>query len=118
MSKLRPECVDGKGAYSPPYETALLGIYHAVKHQDGLIAGKLDGLRGEHCAIGSYFAEHPQSALETALIDEVALVNDSIRGTHKYRRREMLRWLRWKLEQAGVPLPGRKASPPKGKCDE
>ena len=114
-STLRPECVSSApGTWAPTRVDALLATYHAVKHQDGLIAGALHK-HGAHCAVGSYWHEHPTTALPQGFVDEVALVNDSIQGTPKYRRREMLRWLRWKLTQAGVPLPGRPSNVPRVK---
>ena len=58
---------------------------------------------GEHCAIGSYFALDKHVALPMDLIDEVAAINDSMPTlTEKQRKREMLRWLRWKLTALGM----------------
>lgn len=100
---LRPELKDSDGnTPCPRGGTAFLLIYNAVKHQDGLIAGRLHE-RGAHCAIGSYFDDNANAALPYEVIDEVALVNDSIRGTPKQRRALVLRWLRWKLRQVGMP---------------
>lgn len=105
MSNIRPElksankndpCLHGGTAY--------FAIYNAVKAQTGLIHGKLDGPYGEHCAIGSYFALPKHVCLPTALIDEVAAVNDSMPNlSAKLRKREVLRWLRWKLAEIKMP---------------
>lgn len=104
-SRLRPETSDAKpGTYAPTNGTAYLMIYNAVKSQDGLFHGKLDGPRGEHCAIGSYFHVNPRTALAHALIDEVAAVNDSLpNGTARQRKANVMRWLKWKLAQTGMP---------------
>lgn len=105
MSKLRPETCDAKpGTYAPRNGTAYLMIYNAVKEQPGLLYGKLDGRHGEHCAIGSYFQQNPRTALAHDLIDEVAAVNDSLpNATAKQRKANVMRWLKWKLGQAGMP---------------
>lgn len=103
-SNLRPEtCTTTSPALRGG--TAYFAIYNAVKAQPGLIAGKLDGPYGEHCAIGSYFALDKHLALPSDLIDEVAAVNDSMRNeTPLARKRGVLRWLRWKL--SGLNFPG------------
>lgn len=105
VSKFRPEVVDA-GPNDPPAPqgaTAYLVIYNAVKEQNGLIYGRLHQ-GGEHCAIGSYFAQRNHCPLPTAIIDEVAAVNDSApKATPKQRRMMVLRWLRWKLAQAHMP---------------
>lgn len=104
MSKLRPETrTADPSMFSPKGATAYLMTLNAVMAQDGLIAGKLDGPHGEHCTIGSYFAINPQCAMSMSTIDEVAAVNDSFRGTPKQRKAFMVRWLKWKLTQAGMP---------------
>jgi hypothetical protein len=84
--------------------TAYLLIYRAVKDTNGLIHGQLHDQRGHHCAIGSYFERHANTALPTDLIDEVASVNDSLPNkTNRQRRLAVLRWLRWRLATCGVP---------------
>lgn len=104
--KLRRGVVDA-GPNDPPAPrgaTAYLVIYNAVREQDGLIYGRLDNERGEHCAIGSYFAQRNHCPLPADIIDEVAAVNDSApKATPKQRRLMVLRWLRWKLAQAHMP---------------
>lgn len=109
-SKLRKTTTSKPGELPKPTgTTAYLLVYEAVKHQPGLIHGKFDDDWGGHCAIGSYWADHPKTALDGDFIDEVALVNDSLpRATPEKRRAFVLRWLRWKLQQVGFPLPGRK----------
>lgn len=89
-------------AKAPSVGTSYLSIYEAVKSKKGLIAGRLHH-HGESCAIGSFFDAHPQVPLKTSVIDEVALVNDSCKGTEKQRRAFVLRWLRWKLNEIGMP---------------
>jgi hypothetical protein len=84
--------------------TAYLAIYNAVKEQPGLLHGKLKNGKGDYCAIGSYFALPSHMALPNTLIDEVAAINDSApRLTPRQRKRMVLRWLRWKLAEAGMP---------------
>lgn len=105
-SKLRTGLVDAgpNDSPAPKGATAYLMIYNAVKEQDGLIYGRLNNARGEHCAIGSYFAQPRHCPLETRLIDEVAAVNDSmLNATPKQRKTMVLRWLRWKLGEAKMP---------------
>ena len=104
-SLLRKETSTAKpGTFCPDGGTAYLTILKAVESQAGLIHGKLDGPYGEHCAIGSYFDVHPKAALPSTLIDEVAFVNDSIpNGTAKQRKSLVIRWLRWRLAQLGMP---------------
>lgn len=103
MSRLRPE-LRTTTSDQPVLTngTAYYAIYGAVQGQGGLCHGKLhNGL--EHCAIGSYFNNRRATALPTALVDEVAAVNDSVphlspRGRKSY----VLRWLRWKLDRVGM----------------
>lgn len=105
QSAMRPELGDRDaqpGSYCPRNGTAYLMIYNAVKSKDQLIAGRLHQW-GESCAIGSFWDVNPTCALPTDLIDEVAAVNDSVVGTARQRRLVVLRWLRWKLKQAGMP---------------
>lgn len=86
--------------------TAYLMILNAVEGQkNGLIHGKLDNNIGEHCAIGSFFDVNDRHvSLYDALIDEVASVNDSApHMTKKQRKAMMMRWLRYKLTQLGMP---------------
>jgi hypothetical protein len=103
-SCMRPETREAEaGKYAPTGGTAYLMIYNAVRSKQGLIAGALHK-NGEACAIGSYFDANPRTALDYHLIDEVAAVNDSGRSvTPRQRRLIVLRWLRWKLKQAGMP---------------
>lgn len=102
-SVLRPETSTGDGSgYCPTNGTAYLMVYNAVKSKDRLIAGRLHAW-GESCAIGSFWDVNPKCSLQTAFIDEVAAVNDSVVGTPRQRRLVVLRWLRWKLKQAGMP---------------
>jgi hypothetical protein len=102
MSRLRPET---RSTDNPALTggSAYFAIFNAVKSQDGLIAGRLDDGRGAHCTIGSYFAQTNHMPLPMALIDEVAAINDSITGSPKVRKREMVRWLKWKLGTLGFP---------------
>lgn len=120
MSKLRPGLVDAKpDTPSPKGATAYLLIHAAVEQASGLIHGKLDDEADcEHCAVGCYFAVEGagKRALYSAIIDEVALVNDSVPTYTKAERRAfVLKWLRWKLAQLGMPQRGRPTkTEPKG----
>jgi hypothetical protein len=113
MSKLRPELNSGSTLPCMTNGTAYLMIYTAVQHQEGLVHGRLDW-RGAHCAIGSYFADHDNTALPESLIDEVAAVNDSVPSyTMPQRKTFVARWLKWKLQQLNFPMgPGRKIAKP------
>lgn len=111
MSKLRPECGNASpDAPCPRGVTAYVAIYNSVKGEAGLIHGRLRDGHGGHCAIGAFFDSVDKgTALPSPLIDEVATVNDSCRSfTPKQRRTAVLQWLRWKLEQHGYLMPGRK----------
>ena len=102
-SKMRPETKSAdRGDYCPTNGTAYLMIYNAVKSKEVLIAGQLHS-HGESCALGSFWDVNPKCSLQVPLIDEVAAVNDSFKGSAKQRRLMVLRWLRWKLNQAGMP---------------
>jgi hypothetical protein len=104
MSKLRPEVRDNNGEFPVMSNgTAYFMIEQAVRAQQGLIAGRLHEGRA-HCAIGSYWAVNPKTALPSTLIDEVAAVNDSMPfATPRQRKIHVLRWLRWKLSTLGFP---------------
>lgn len=103
MSKMRPETRESAGnGYCPTNGTAYLMVYNAVKSKEMLIAGQLHR-GGESCAIGSFWDVNPNCSLQYTFIDEVAAVNDSVVGTPRQRRLIVLRWLRWKLKQAGMP---------------
>lgn len=102
-SRLRPETIVSDGTnYTPKNGTAYLMIYNAVQSKKKLIAGQLHK-QGESCAIGSFWDVNPKCALGWTLIDEIAAVNDSFLGTPRQRRTVVLRWLRWKLAQCGMP---------------
>ena len=107
-SRLRPG-IPSTSDPALPDNTAYYAIYGAVRAQSGLCHGVLHDRRGAHCAIGSLW-DTARVVLTSALIDEVAAVNDSVpHMTKRQRRAFVLRWLRWKLQQVGVALPGRKA---------
>lgn len=83
--------------------TAYLMILSAVQTKQGLIHGTLHK-NGESCAIGSYFDINKGTGLPEELIDEVAAVNDSVpQMTMRQRKLHVARWLRWKLQQLGMP---------------
>lgn len=98
MSKLRPECGTSRDP-AIPNDTALFMIRDSVARRKGLIYGRLGDGRGGHCAIGSFWADNPKATLSSALIDEVAAVNDSIppSATPQERWKKVNSWLRFKL---------------------
>jgi hypothetical protein len=103
MSKLRPTLTGAKPD-TPCMRngTAYLMILNAVEQQQGLIHGKLED-KGAYCAIGSYFHVNDRTCLPSALIDEVAAVNDSMPSlTPATRKKRMMQWLKWKLADAGM----------------
>jgi hypothetical protein len=104
MSELRPEVRTAHSdKYTPTGGTAYLMVYNAVQSKHALIHGRLHAF-GESCAIGSFWDVNPKCALPSAFIDEVAAVNDSLpSATARQRRAHVLRWLRWKLAQVGMP---------------
>lgn len=99
----------------PEGVTAYLMIEGAVREQSGLCHGALEDDTCTYCAIGSFFAIHPELALATDVIDEVAMVNDAQpSATPKQRRQLVLRWLRWRLKALGwTPGPGRPPAEPR-----
>lgn len=113
MSKLRPELSQNNGRYPCMSNgTAYLMILSAVEQRPGLVHGRLQD-HGEYCAIGSYFNINDRTSLPWPLIDEVAAVNDSVpHKSERQRKLHVLRWLRWKCTQLGLPLPGRPSRPP------
>jgi hypothetical protein len=113
MSKMRPELGRGDpGDPCPTNGTAYLMILNAIESRPGLIAGRLQA-NGEFCSIGAYFHVNKRAALPTNIIDEVAMMNDSmVTVTPRQRKLRMKRWLRWKLACLGMPG-YRKAAPPK-----
>jgi hypothetical protein len=92
--------------YCPKGLAAYYQIYNAVRSQKGLIHGRLHDNKGAHCAIGSFFAcVNRDSALPNDIIDEVAGVNDSCRNlTPSQRKFAVLKYLRFKLQEAGMKL--------------
>ena len=104
MSHLRPEC--GKGRPDEPCPTngtAYLMILNAIESRNGLIAGRLES-QGEFCSIGAYFHVNPRTSLPESIIDEVAMVNDSmVSVSPRQRKLRMRRWLQWKLMKLGMP---------------
>lgn len=105
MSKLRPTLTDGKlGTPCPTNGTAYMLVLAAVKRQRGLVHGKLEQ-HGEYCAIGSYFHDHKGTALPSALIDEIAMVNDAVpHFTERSRKAYVMKWLKWKLSTFGMKV--------------
>jgi len=99
MSKLRADEVMDSMEKAIPYDTALFLIQKSVAARNRLIYGKLDGPNGEHCAIGAFWADNPRVTLSSALIDEVAAVNDSVPPTATARQRwkAVNSWLRFKI---------------------
>lgn len=99
MSKLRPECKSSKNTAMPD-ETALFLIRDSVARRRELIHGKLDGPHGQHCAIGAFWEDNPGTTLRSALIDEVAAVNDSLgpAATPQQRWKKVNEWLRFKIK--------------------
>lgn len=97
-SKLRPETCSSKDP-ALPYETALFLIRDSVAKRRGLIYGRLDDNRGRHCAIGCFWEDHPDTVLNSRLIDEVAAVNDSVPKSASPRQRwqKVNEWLRFKI---------------------
>ena len=100
MSKLRKECISaGRDETALPDDTALFLIRDSVAMRRSLIHGKLDGPNGQHCALGTFWADNPGAVLNTALVDEVAAVNDSLPSTatpHE-RWKKVNSWLRFKI---------------------
>jgi len=97
MSKLRPECGDGKGSPCPSEPTAYYLIRESVAKRRSLAAGALHK-NGLSCAVGSFFDDHPNYALPSAVIEEVAAVNDSYKNLSAHERwKKVNSWLRWKV---------------------
>jgi len=98
MSRLRPEARSSREPALPD-ETALFLVRDAVEHQRGLIHGRLHDGKGGHCAVGALWATVPSLVLHTAVVDEIAAVNDSVTPTATPRERwlKVRSWLRWKL---------------------
>ena len=113
---MRPELIRAPpDSPCPRGLTAYLAIYNAVKcRKAGLIHGHLNDNQGRCCAVGAFFAaEDKGAALDSTLIDEIAIINDSCPVfTMKQRKAVILRWLKWKLETLGFRFPGKKSEKP------
>lgn len=98
MSNLRPECRTYHGEQKAvPDDTALFLIRDSVGRRRTLIHGRLHW-GGQHCALGCFWQDNPDAILTSALIDEVAAVNDSmVNFTPKQRWKKVNEWLRWKV---------------------
>jgi len=107
MSKLRPEATTYRGP-DPclPDDTALFLIRDAVARRGSLIYGRLNDGKGEHCAIGAFWADNPGQVLNSKLIDEVAAVNDSVppSATPQQRWKKVNEWLRFKIARLAQGL--------------
>jgi hypothetical protein len=81
-------------------DTALYLIAQAVAKRRGLIYGRLHDQKGHHCAMGCFWNDNPKSTVHSALVDEVAAVNDSIppTATNFERWKKVNEWLKWKLK--------------------
>lgn len=112
MSKFRPELRTISDRDALPDDTALYLIRDSVARRNSLIFGRLHDGKGEHCAIGSFWADNPRAVLSTSLVDEVAAVNDSVPETASPHERwkKVNSWLRWKIRVL--------ANMNKGKADE
>lgn len=112
-SNLRPETSESKSqTRAPQGGTGYLMIYAAVKQRDGLAHGRLHDGNGAHCAIGSFWETNKKIPLNTEMIDEVAMVNDSVPHlTKRQRKLHVLRWLKWRLKEVGMPGFERAVSP-------
>lgn len=98
MSKLRPECSTSAGP-SVPDDTAIFMIRDAVAKRRGLIYGRLRDSKGT-CAMGAFWADNPDLAVNSSLVDEVAAVNDSVpkTATPQERWKKVNSWLRFKIK--------------------
>lgn len=99
MSKLRPECGKAPAGTALPSDTALFLIRDSVAKRRALIYGRLTW-RGEHCAMGCFWADNPDAVVKASLVDEVAAVNDSVppTATSQERWKKVNSWLRWKIK--------------------
>ena len=94
MTALRPELRTVPGAPCLTYEQTFHRVYEAIVRHHRLAHGRLDAPRGEHCAVGWYFAES-NMALPSNAIDEIAAYNDSFPRLTPYERwRKVFAWLK------------------------
>lgn len=103
LSKLRPETIPGGRDVSCLSDAAAIDlILSAVAKREGLIHGHLTGSRGQHCAMGAFWADNPGKGVRTSLVDEVAAVNDSLpkNASRRERRKLILGWLRQRKRAA------------------
>lgn len=102
MSKLRPECETYRGSQvAPPRDTTIFMAYEAVRKADGLCYGQLhDPKSGYSCAVGTLWDANDKLVLNSAVIDEIAGVNDMFDGreTPRQRKLRVLRWLRLQID--------------------
>jgi hypothetical protein len=98
-SQLRGKNTRSSDKTAMPDDTALFLIRESVAKRRSLIHGELSDGDGHYCAIGAFWQDHPGVTLHTALIDEVAAVNDSVppTATPKERWKKVSEWLRFKI---------------------
>lgn len=99
MSRLRSEGTSTSTKDAMPDDTALWLIRGSVAKRRSLIHGRLKDGEGHYCAIGAFWQDNPGITLHTALIDEVAAVNDSVppSASPKERWKTVNSWLRFKI---------------------
>ena len=97
---LRPECRDAVSGPATSDETVLFLIKESVERRKGLIRGRLHDGNGGHCAMGCMWADNPKVVVRSALLEEVATVNDSVpaTATPQERWKTVRSWLRLKLK--------------------
>lgn len=101
--EIRPKIAKSKYAYYLSVE-AERGDNHRRSERRFDAALEKRKVRGEYCAIGSYFHINSNTALPADLVDEIAAVNDSMPTlTPAVRRDRMIRWLKWRLAALGFP---------------
>lgn len=94
MSTLRPECVTSYYGRALSRAAVLGFLLESVSRRRSLAHGALH-VGDKHCAMGCFWADYPNSIVESSVIDEVAAVNDLMpRSTPKNRWKRVMKWLR------------------------
>lgn len=95
------------GSHDPgPTEADFIKSLHAsLKSRKALIAGAVDKGK-QHCAIGCYFADNPNTAVKNSLVDQVAAVNDAVPQElgNKVRMQIVRKWVENRAKALGVTL--------------
>lgn len=96
-SKMRSETYTNFQKTAMPDNKVLRLMYKALLRRKTLIHGKLD-IGNRSCAVGTFWKDNPDVAINTDFLDEIAAVNDAVpKATQQERWTTVVAWVEWKL---------------------